>query len=115
MPDHNQPPNMNRQHDSPDKSIKENSGPVATGGNAEVHDRTGLYLAIMAALFAAMAFGASLMLPMVYNARLDAYEARVANLSDRVQTAERESRVAQERWNDLKVELARRGIPVSDH
>lgn len=29
--------------------------------------------------------------------------------------AEREARVMQERWNDLKVELARRGIPVSDH
>lgn len=29
--------------------------------------------------------------------------------------AEREARVLQERWNDLKVELTRRGIPVSDH
>jgi hypothetical protein len=29
--------------------------------------------------------------------------------------AEREARVMQERWNDLKVELVRRGIPVSDH
>ena len=29
--------------------------------------------------------------------------------------AEREARVLQERWNDLKVELARRGIPTSDH
>lgn len=29
--------------------------------------------------------------------------------------AEREARVLQERWNDLKVELVRRGIPVSDH
>lgn len=29
--------------------------------------------------------------------------------------AEREARVMQERWNDLKVELAKRGIPVSDH
>ena len=29
--------------------------------------------------------------------------------------AEREARVMQERWNDLKVELARRGSPVSDH
>lgn len=29
--------------------------------------------------------------------------------------AEREARVMQERWNDLKVELAKRGIPMSDH
>lgn len=62
-----------------------------------------------------MAFGMAIVLPMVYSERTAAFEARVANLSDRVQTAERESRVAQERWNDLKVELAKRGIPVSDH
>lgn len=29
--------------------------------------------------------------------------------------AEREARVMQERWADLKVELAKRGIPMSDH
>lgn len=43
------------------------------------------------------------------------YEARIENLSDRTILAERETRVMTERWNDLKVELARRGIPVSDH
>lgn len=29
--------------------------------------------------------------------------------------AEREARILQERWDDLKVELVRRGIPTSDH
>lgn len=29
--------------------------------------------------------------------------------------AEREARILQERWDDLKVELVRRGIPISDH
>lgn len=43
------------------------------------------------------------------------FEARMANVVDRDRTAEREARVMQERWNDLKVELARRRIPVSDH
>jgi len=42
-------------------------------------------------------------------------EARMQNLSDRVVVAEREARVMEERWNDLKVELAKRGIPASDH
>jgi hypothetical protein len=42
-------------------------------------------------------------------------EAKIENLQDRVITAERESRVMQERWNDLKVELAKRGIATSDH
>lgn len=40
---------------------------------------------------------------------------RTEATADRAALAEREARVAQERWNDLKVELARRGIPVSDH
>jgi len=90
-------------------------GIVATGGNAELHDRTGLYLAVISLVFAAMAFGMSIVLPMVYSERTATLEARIANLADRTQTAERESRVAQERWNDLKVELAKRGIPASDH
>lgn len=52
---------------------------------------------ILAALLAGMAL-----------IRTEAIESRAA-------LAEREARVSQERWNDLKVELARRGIPVSDH
>lgn len=52
-------------------------------------------------LLAALLGGMALM-------RTDATEQRAA-------LAEREARVSQERWNDLKVELARRGIPVSDH
>ena len=32
-----------------------------------------------------------------------------------MQKTEMESRVTQERWNDLKVELTKRGIPISDH
>lgn len=75
---------------------------------ANIYDRTGLYIAIIALILAAMALGVSLMQPEVT-------KAKVENLQDRVQTAERESRVSQERWNDLKVELAKRGIPVSDH
>lgn len=35
--------------------------------------------------------------------------------AEEARKAEREARVMQERWNDLKVELVRRGIPVSDH
>ena len=45
----------------------------------------------------------------------DQSEARYSDMSERFRVAEREARVATERWNDLKVELARRGIPVSDH
>lgn len=90
-------------------------GSSSSRSSAEIHDRTGLYLAIIAALFSALAFGFAIAMPEVYGAKTDALEARIENLKDRVQTSERESRVAQERWNDLKVELAKRGIPVSDH
>ena len=100
--------------DSTDGSIHSNSAPVARA-DAVLHDRTGLYLAIIAALFAALAFGFAIATPTIYEAKTDALEARIENLRDRVQVAERESRVATERWNDLKVELAKRGIPVSDH
>lgn len=75
---------------------------------AVLHDRTGLYLAVIAFGFSALSLGAAIVIPSVY-------EARMQNLSDRVVTAEREARVMTERWNDLKVELVRRGIPVSDH
>jgi len=40
---------------------------------------------------------------------------RTEATAERAALAEREARVSQERWNDLKVELAKRGIPVSDH
>lgn len=40
---------------------------------------------------------------------------RTEATAEEARKAEREARVMQERWNDLKVELARRGIPVSDH
>lgn len=75
---------------------------------ANIYDRTGLYISIIALILAAIAVGVSLMQPAVTSAKVE-------NLQDRVQTAERESRVMQERWNDLKVELARRGIATSDH
>lgn len=35
--------------------------------------------------------------------------------AERIRYAERESRVATERYNDIAKELARRGIPLSDH
>lgn len=94
--------------DSNDKSISSNSGPVATGGDATIHDRTGLYLAVIAVILSALSLGMTIVNPKIS-------DAKVENLRDRVVTAEREARVMQERWNDLKVELAKRGIPVSDH
>jgi hypothetical protein len=107
-------PQLTRRENSPDHSIRAD-GPVAQGGDATIHDRTGLYLAIIAFGISCMAIGAALILPQLYTARADAQAIQIQMLADRVQVAEREARVMQERWNDLKVELAKRGIPVSDH
>lgn len=102
------PPQMTRQEHSHDKSAKSEGGGSAASSHSEIHDRTGLYLSIIAVILSALALGISLMQPSIISARVE-------NLQDRVMTAEREARVMQERWNDLKVELARRGIAVSDH
>lgn len=90
------------------------NAPVSTVGDnsptahASVQDRAGLYIAIVALILATLSLGMTIVNPKIS-------EAKIENLQDRVITAERESRVMQERWNDLKVELAKRGISVSDH
>lgn len=98
---------MNEPRIAPDSVY---NGPVVGdySPQAVLHDRTGLYLAVIAFGFSALSLGTAIIIPSVY-------EARMQNLSDRVVVAEREARVLQERWTDLKLELAKRGIPVSDH
>lgn len=58
----------------------------------------------------------ALILGIILVAILAAYAlARAEAAADQARIAERESRVLQERVSDMKVELIRRGIPVSDH
>lgn len=45
----------------------------------------------------------------------DFANARFEDLSNRFAILEREARVSQERISDMKVEMIRRGIPVTDH
>lgn len=78
------------------------------GATASVADHGSKVLSIIALVLASIALGAVLMIPSMQASRMEATAAQAA-------LAERESRVSQERWNDIKVELARRGIPVSDH
>jgi hypothetical protein len=101
-------PAMNRQHDSPDKSSKENTGNIAHGGEATIHDRTGLYLAIIALVFSAMAFGMTAMLPTIYGERTDA-------LKDRVAQAEKTAALAREDVRIIQQALAARGIQTDEH
>lgn len=100
---------MNEQRIAPDTIHNAPSDYQGDGSSrAVINDRTGLYIAVIAIVMSGISLGISLMQPAVTNAKVE-------NLQDRVVTAEREARVMQERWNDLKVELAKRGISVSDH
>jgi hypothetical protein len=49
-------PTLHRRENSPDHSIRAD-GPVAQGGDATIHDRTGLYIAILALALAGAALG----------------------------------------------------------
>lgn len=93
---------------SPDHSIHGNQAPVLKGGDATVNDRTGLYIAIIAILFAAMAFGMSIILPMVYSERM-------AAMRDRVQLAEQTAALAREDVRIMQQALAARGIQTDEH
>lgn len=79
-----------------------------SAASAHISDRGSMTVAIIALMVACIALGAVIMLPAQQAAHVEV-------LGEQVNKAERESRVMQERWNDLKVELAKRQIPVSDH
>lgn len=93
---------------SPDHSIHGNQAPVLKGGDATVNDRTGLYISVIALVFSAMAFGASIMLPMVYQERTQA-------LADRVRAAEQTAALAREDVRVMQQALAAHGIASDPH
>jgi hypothetical protein len=115
-------PQLIRQHDSPDRSIKENSGPVATGGNAEVHDRTGLYISIIALLVGGLALGFEMNrsatnseIQRLQDQAIDAkIAAAIAKSEQTSHAADTNARVALDKVQNIKVELAKRGITVKD-
>lgn len=72
------------------------------------------------------ALGTSIMIAILYprweesahakqDAEIATLKAQIDMQAERIRIAERESRVATERYNDIAKELARRGIPISDH
>ena len=81
-------------------------GSSGSRSNAEIHDRTGLYLSIVALILSAMAFGAVVMFPQFMDAKMDA-------LNKRTEIAEREARLAQEDLMYLRASMAARGIPTN--
>jgi len=82
-------------------------GSSGSRSNAEIHDRTGLYLSIIAALLSAVAIGVVIVVPRLY-------EEQIVNLKDRVEKAERESRLAAQDAMLLKATMIAHGIPVNE-
>jgi hypothetical protein len=101
-------PQMVRREHSTDRSITGNSAPVATGGDATIHDRLGVYVAIIALIIASLALGMVIMLPAQQ-------AARVAVLADRTANAERELRLLQLKYDDMRVALELKGIDPNQH
>jgi hypothetical protein len=119
--------------DSTDGSISSNSGTIAQGGKAEVHDRTGLYIAILALLAAGMGLGFEISRALstsearAFQAQADADRQRLLDqaIDARIQAgaaaaiakanaAEVNARVALDKVQNVKVELAKRGITIKD-
>lgn len=92
-------------HDERQEDNSNNRGGIA---KATIHDRTGLYLAVIALVFAAMAFGMAIVLPMVYQERTEA-------LKDRVAQAEQTAALAREDIRVMQQALAARGIQTDVH
>jgi hypothetical protein len=88
-----------------DNSVSGRDSSHVNNVKIDISDRT---LGVLAIIIAVLAIGMIIMLPAQQHARVEV-------LGEQAAKAEREARVMQERWNDLKVELAKRGIPVSDH
>lgn len=100
-------------HQHHEDSISGNSGNIAQGGS--VHDRTGLYLAIVAFGFSCMAIGTALILPQLYTARADAEAIRIQVLADRIRAAEQSAALAREDLRIIQQALAARGIQTDVH
>jgi hypothetical protein len=102
-------PAMHR-HERGDNSIRGNSAPVA---NATIHDRTSLYLAIVAMVLSALCLGLFLMqtflMPQIIDAKV---AAGMAQAQATAVTANQHARVALDKVEDFRTKLAAKGIDV---
>lgn len=69
-------------------------GAGASQAHANIYDRTGMYLAIIAVVVSAMALGISLMMPQLNQARIDAMRGEFVALRGELQQAQEETRKA---------------------
>jgi hypothetical protein len=105
----NEAPHQVRRENSPDHSIHAD-GSVAT---ATIHDRTSLYLAIIAMVLSALCLGLFLMqtflMPQIIDAKV---AAGMAQAQATAVTANQHARVALDKVEDFRTKLAAKGIDV---
>jgi hypothetical protein len=109
--ENNAVPHQTRHEQSQDKSVRvgDGGGAAAGGGNAEIHDRTGLYISILALAMAGIALGLWLNQAQIIEAKV---QAGVAKAEATSHAADTNARVAMDNVQQLQVQLAAKGIKV---
>lgn len=86
------------------------NAPVSNVGDhsphAVVNDRTGLWIAILSLMLSCLSLGSVLMLPKMYEGRMEA-------MSDQNRILEREVRVMQDDFRYIRAYLSARGVPLN--
>jgi hypothetical protein len=114
-------PTLHRRENSPDHSIRAD-GPVGQGGDASatIHDRTGLYIAIIALLVAGMGLGFEISRAMstselreLQNQSIDAkIAAGAAGAEATARAADTNARVAVDEIERMRTALAAKNIII---
>lgn len=126
------PPQRTAYQDSRNESMQLQEGSSASRSNAEIHDRTGLYISILALALAAIALGLWLNQSQAVEARVSAAVAnaktdmqqRIADAKADMQqqisdakamahASDTNSRIAIDNVQQLQVQLAAKGIKVT--
>jgi predicted metalloprotease len=116
-------------HDERREDNSNNRGAIAKGGDATIHDRTGLYLAIIAMVLSALCLGLFLMqtflMPQIIDAKVQAGMAEVrAQIQEQVaqtktdaDAARVNARVSVDEIERMRTGLAAKGIiiPKPEH
>jgi cobalamin biosynthesis protein CobD/CbiB len=121
-------PQQTRRENSPDHSIRAD-GPVGQGGdaNATIHDRTGLYLAIIAMVLSALCLGLFLMqtflMPQIIDAKVQAgiadaraaMQQQVADATAVAQAGKEHARIALDEVQRANAQLEAKGLIRGSH
>lgn len=95
---------------SPDHSNRANGGGVSNRADATIHDRTGLYISIIALALSGIALGLWMNQSQLIDAKV---QAAVAKSEARADAADTNARVALDKVEDFRAKLAEKGININ--